>query len=49
MLELEKKYYVKPVGSNALTRAVLIFLWQPIKKNISKQSLALIPYYNAYT
>lgn len=26
MLELEKKYYVKPVGSNALTRAVLIFL-----------------------
>ena len=32
MLELEKKYYVKAVGSNALTRAVLIFLRQPIKK-----------------
>lgn len=32
MLELEKKYYVKSVGSNALTRAVLIFLRQSIKK-----------------
>lgn len=47
MLELGKKYYLKPVGSNALTRAVLIFLRWPIKKN-QKQRLALIPYYNAY-
>lgn len=49
MLEVEKKYYVKPVGSNAF-RTVLIFLQWPIKKkkNRSKQSLALTPYYNAY-